>query len=427
MRARAGLLVAVAALVIAALLCTESGASPATSRRAHRGPGRPLAGQPVDTPYGFAGDDVEGRITNLTPYPWTFVANGVVNGGGKPWVSEFPATLQPGQSFVYRLAPYNSYATTHEYNGWFSYRANTLNHAEYLTLRVYGSHCTGLCLPRDGPALLPTVWNGTSAPNRLGNLGPATAAPEIGWVGSGNTQVWPDGEAPPFDFTFQTKGNYTLDAAKAPPQLADLINAMCAGAATTKCSFAPTGGVEWGIGQASLQTSVASCTAGVGAQPPPPDGAGRLDPPPADSPDWHAVSIEAQRTRSVSVGGSLALATEVNLFGIIDTEVSLKIGAEHEWAETRTFEKTTRIYIPRGWLAAIWIAPRVGTVSGTLVVSTPLASYTITNFKQTASGVSPDLQTPAFNIMTNSRAMTPAERQRLCPSVGALPPHSGRG
>jgi len=436
---RAGLLVAVAALVVAALLCTESGASPAASPRAHRGPGRPLAGQPVDVPYGFQGDDAAGRITNLTPYPWTFVADGSYAPGLGPadpkrklnhWASGFPAVLQPGQSFVYELHPWYHHDTDFQYDGWFTYRADTVKAPEYLSLNLVGARCTGICLPSDGPALVPQVFNGVGAPKggyQSVNLGAGTPGPEIGWVGTGNAQVWPDGEAPPFDFTFQTKGNYTLDAAKSPPQVADLINAMCAGAATTKCSFAPTSGIQWGDGPKSLQTSVVSCTVGVGAQPPHRDGAGTSVPPVADSPDWHEVSIEAQRTRRVSVGGSLTATAELNLLDIVDTEVSLKIGVEHEWSDTRTFEKTTRIYVPHGWLAAIWIAPVVGTVTGTLVVSTPLASYTITNFQQTASGVSPDLQTPAFNIMTNSRAMTPAERERLCPRVGALPPHSGRG
>jgi hypothetical protein len=42
------------------------------------------------------------------------------------------------------------------------------------------------------------------------------AQPEIGWTASGNANVWPYIDTP-FDFTFQTRGGYTLDASKAPP------------------------------------------------------------------------------------------------------------------------------------------------------------------------------------------------------------------
>jgi hypothetical protein len=131
--------------------------------------------------------------------------------------------------------------------------------------------------------------------------------------------------------------------------------------------------------------------------------------------------VEAKRTKSVSVGGSLTASAEAKLFGVIDTEVSAKIGIEHEWSETMTFEKVTRVYVPRNWVAQVWIAPVIGKVTGTLVVSTKNASYTITNFEQTASGVSKDLTTPAFNIMTNSRQMTPQEWQSVCKREAELP------
>lgn len=68
----------------------------------------------------------------------------------------------------------------------------------------------------------------------------------------------------------------------------------------------------------------------------------------------------------------------------------------------------------------------MGKVSGTLVVKTALASYTITNFEETATGVSKDLTTPAFNIITFSRQMTAGEYHQLCPNQAATTT-GGRG
>jgi hypothetical protein len=380
-----------------------------------------------DRVHGFDNDTATGRIVNLTPYTWTLAGKGANNTDRQWWdASSLPATVKPGQAFVYRLNPQGSYATTRQYNGWFSYRADSVGHAEYLTLDLEGSHCTGICLPRDGPALVPTAYNATRAPEHnnvfIYDFGPATANPEIGWTSSGKANVWPFTESA-FDFTFQTRGTYTLDASKAPPQLSALINAMCAGAAGTTCSFTTTGDIHWGIGDLDKQASAKSC----GAEPPSGSTTRRLRRPPAESPDWHAVSVEVKRTRSVSVGGSLTGSAELTLFGVIDSEVSAKVGIEHEWSDTKAFEKTTRIYVPQDWIAGVWVAPVVGKVSGTLVVKTALASYTITNFEQTASGVSKSLTTPAFDIMTSSHQMTAKQYEELCPQLGAPPPPIGRG
>ena len=377
--------------------------------------------------HGFNGDDAEGRIANLTPYTWTLAETGRNDSDVQTWDSaSLPKTVKPGESFVYRLHPYGKYATTRQYSGFFTYRADALNHAEYLTLNLEGTHCTGICFARDGPGLVPKAFNAT-APPRHNNVfeydfGPSTPNPEIGWTSSGRTNVFPNLDSD-FDFTFQTRGTYTLDAAKAPPQLSALINAMCAGGAGTKCSFAPIGTIHWGIGDLDKQTSVKSC----GAEPPAPAASRPLAKPPPESPDWHEVSVEAKRKRSVSIGGSLTGSAEVTLFGVIDSEVSAKVGIEHEWSDTKTFEKTTRVFVPQDWIAALWVAPVVGKISGTLVVSTSLASYTITNFEEVASGVSKDLLTPAFNIITYSRQMTAQEYHSLCEATQEPPPTGGLG
>jgi hypothetical protein len=381
-------------------------------------------GSPV---HGFNGDDAYGKIVNLTPYTWTLAETGRNGSNVQNWdLATIPATVKPGENFVYRLHPYANYGTTRKYDGFFTYRVDTLNHSEYLTVDLEGAHCTGLCFPRDGPALVPTVFNLTASPRHNNvfdyDFSPRTPNPEIGSTSSGSDYVFPPNEHSDFDFTFQTRGTYTLDAAKAPAQLSALINAMCAGGAGTKCSFTPIGAIHWGIGDLDKQTSVKSC----GAEPPAPSAPPRqLRNPPAESPDWHEVTVEAKRKRSVSIGGSLTGSAEVHLFGVIDSEVSAKVGIEHEWSDTKTFEKTTRIFVPQDWIAAVWVAPVVGKVSGTLIVSTSVATYTITNFEEVASGVSKDLLTPAFNIITSSRQMTVQEYHSLCGATTQAPPPTG--
>jgi hypothetical protein len=406
-----------------ALVATAIGAAPwaqasgSVPTKAHQ----PVATPPRAPAQGFNGANAEGRIANLTPYTWTLVQTGADNTNVTFWESgSIPSTVKPGESFVYRIRPQASYATTQKYNGFFTYKADAVNHTEYLTVNVEGAHCTGICLERDGPPLVVQMFNKTRAPTHnnvfIWDFGPDTPNAEIGSTSSGSTYVWPPNHYTDFDLTFQTRGNYTLDAAKSPPQLAALINAMCAGSSGTMCSFTAMGDIHWGIGDLDKQASVKSC----GAEPPT-SSSGEVRNPPKESPDWHEVTVEAKRKRSVSVGGSIEGGAEVHLFGVIDSEVSAKVGIEHEWSDTKTFEKTTRIYVPQNWLAAVWVAPVVGKVSGTLVVKTSLASYTITNFEETASGVSKDLTTPAFDIMTYSRQMTADEYMRLCPKVSTPP------
>jgi len=271
---------------------------------------------------------------------------------------------------------------------------------------------------------VPKAYNATAAPTHnnlyVYDFGPPTPNPEIGWTTSGSTNVWPPNQNSDFDFTFETKGNYTIDASKSPPQLPPLINALCAGAKGTTCSFTQVGDIRWSIGDPVSQATVKSC----GTEPPGKSTRRLVAHPPDDSPDWHEVTVEAKRTKSVSVGGSISVSAEAELFHVIDAEVTARIGVEHEWSETTTFEKSTRIYVPRDWIAGVWVAPVIGKVTGTLVVTTQFATYTITKLEQTANGVSKDLLTPAFNIMTNSRQMTTQEYQAVCKRATKRP---GRG
>jgi hypothetical protein len=180
--------------------------------------------------YNFDGKDAVGRIVNLTPYTWTFVGQGTFTDTSRGQWDPFPQTLQPGQQFVYRLHPWDDYATTQKYDGWFTYRADTVKsgtNGEYLSIRLNGSHCTGVCFDRDGPALSVSAYDGTRAPKITSrppsasvDFGPQTPNPEINWTLSGTTDVFPVLFQPSitadFDYTYQTTGNYTIDGSKDP-------------------------------------------------------------------------------------------------------------------------------------------------------------------------------------------------------------------
>ena len=81
------------------------------------------------------------------------------------------------------------------------------------------------------------------------------------------------------------------------------------------------------------------------------------------------------------------MGTELNLFDTISAKISVEIEAEHEWQEVMTFTRSSKVYLPSNDVGSIWVAPTVATVTGTLVVSSGPATYTITNFAETRSGV----------------------------------------
>lgn len=172
--------------------------------------------------YGFNGNELA-RLTNLTPYtdlhcdwhqrqPYCDIC--------RRWDSDLTATLKPGQDFVYRLGPHYSYHSTQEYDGWFTYRADTLPNAEYLR---YGNQCTGICLLGDGPR-----W--VSHHPEFPRCGPGAARRKSmrqrPWIGPEQPGDRLDHQRQRqrlarhryrFDFTFQTRGNYVLDASRALP------------------------------------------------------------------------------------------------------------------------------------------------------------------------------------------------------------------
>ena len=416
MRSRLGAAAAAAASCIAVgigvFVLTATAAAPVAAKP-----------RPYPLPHGnhaarvddFQGDDAVGIITNLTPYTWTLVAKGteVTDRGPKdPWLSDIPATLKPGERFIYRLQPFLHYSnsTTWNYNGFFTYRVGTLNHPEYLSIFAQGNRCTDICRESDGPPLIVDASNHTSPPRLRSNaypaldLGPNTPNPEITWIPSGIARVFPGVEAS-FDFTFETKGDYTVDASKDPPQLVSLLNSLCSGAKDTSCEFTASGPPTYGPGAAKRDDTLFNC--------------GKI---PGES-DWEAYGVEVKRTATVSVGGELTVSAEGKIAGVVDFEVSVFAGYEHEWSQTQSVKFSGSVEVPRGYIGGIWDAPEIGVVTGTLVVKTGLASYTITNFRSAKIGVTPDPHTPPFVILTQTRKMTDAEFQDHCsPPTRAIGP-----
>ncbi len=351
-------------------------------------------------PGGIAGDgDIYGTIINLTPYTLTLISAQAENdpqNRDAALKTPLPATLQPGAVFgQYIVAPFagsGGLSTDWQYDMKFVYRAQTPTGPEDLGIRFYGCECRYFLDPNSSTHLHIDVYNSKST------------NPEIGWTRSDDINS---------DVQFQVHGHFNIDAAKDPPALVDVINSLCAGEAETSCSFTATGPLTWGVGDPVKKADVANCTVPAGGRSRSP-GLSGSDPPPPQDPNWHRVTVKASRVGSLTIGGSLTAATEFKVFDIVGAEVSAKFGAEHEWSDRKEFEKTTIVYVPSNYIAAVWLVPVVGKVTGTLVASNALASYTITNFGQVQSGASRDLMTPAFNVITTSRPMTATEYQNRC-------------
>lgn len=332
--------------------------------------------------------DVWGRVSNLTPYTWTLVSAKHCDTCSNLGLVEPPPKVEPGQDYVYAAKlssgdPIKLLNTEWQFDTTIVYRAQTVSGPEDLKIRITGCHCTGLVFPNSEISV--QVYN--SNPHA-----------EIGWTQSDSVFS---------DVQFQVQGHFSIDAAKDPPQLADVINALCAGATGTSCAFTATGPLTWGVGDPVYTRPAVNCTIQ-------PATVTAVDPPPPPAPGWFEFSIKEKSKGSISVGGSLTASTEVNLFGVIDAEVSAKFGAEHEWSSSKSLQKTTRIYLPSNYIGSLRVVPVQGKVIGTLVVSNAVATYTITNFGEVQDGVSRDRLTPAFDVITTSHPMTPAELKDQC-------------
>lgn len=392
----------------------------------------------VDTSDGY----LNGALYNLTPYTWTKVAQAspqtcygkYADGtGGRAtsdcWdVGEPAATIAPGGAGGYTVLPNvidvpvlgNLFSTKFGYSAWVTYRVDVLGGApEYVTFTVSQCYCTGT-YGSSYPAL--AVWNTTAAPPASYDPGPNPNAPPATQTAS--PQITYSHNVPYLDDqSFQIAGNYTVDASTnlgAP--FVSVLNTIC-GSNPSACSFTQVGPLVWGVGTAVKSGTSVNCTVSQTAtRASPPAGAVGVGPqPPPLDPNWFQVEYEAAQSATLTVGGGLTVATEFNLFDTIGGKISVELEAEHEWQEVKTFTRGSKVYVPSNNIASIWVAPVVGKVTGTLVVSNGSATFTATNFSETRSGVTKDPLTPAFNVITLIRPMTAGEYKANCnPSSSSL-------
>jgi hypothetical protein len=365
---------------------------------------------------------VWGGVNNLTPYPLTVVASRTPPPGG--WIAGYEPPLkpplQPGRASVYVLSPYNNNSFlgyAYYYSGWYTYKADVVGAPpEYLTIAISQCYCTGTH-SNEAQYLNVQVFNTVAPPpsdydpvnQREGPIGvAATPNPQIGW-----SQADPVAS----DVTFLVKGKFTIDASTDQGQpFADLLNSVCSaqsGLPGTSCSFTQTTPITYGPGPLGNRAQANNClkSAAAGGGKPPPGGG---DEPPPDDPQYHVVEYAAAQSASLSVGGGATAA-----LGIMATEISVSIEAEHEWEEVKTYTREAKVYIPSNSWGFLWWAPTVGRVTGTFVAKIGAATYTATNLTQVRTGVTGTTDplnqpTPAFNVVTDTRPMTASEHTFWC-------------
>ncbi len=373
-------------------------------------------------------------IYNFTPYPWTLVAQNAPNVGGfncsgNCWVNAPGQTIAPGTEMVYRLMPNTKLSAGGAggqelgYDGYMTYKVDVVGGPpEYVTITVSQCECSGVYgssypVLRQWVTSVPPAASYDPGPNPNAAPAPLTASPQLTF------QV---GVPYAFDLTYSVTGDWTVDASTSlGAPFVDLLNAVCVTAGSPSCSFTQTGPLTWGIGTAVKKVSAENCTvippAKGGTSP---SGAVGGEPPPPLDPNWAELEYEEAQSATLSVGGGVAVGTEFNLLDTISGKITVKIEAEHEWQEVQSLTKTTRVYIPSNNIAAIWVAPVVGKVTGTLVLSTGSATFTVTNFSETRSGVSKDDLTPAFDVITRVRPLTASEYAADCQGQSPTGPGS---
>jgi hypothetical protein len=365
------------------------------------------------------------EVVNLTPYPWTLVSSGAPNIGAAQnnqcnittnvcWGQAPAATVPPGGVMTYTLNSYDyalqgipagvcdSYSAS--FDAWMTYRVEVLGGPpEYVTVQIGGTN-EHLCNSDSHVGF--GVSNTTAPPSSDPNstpLPPQTPNPQL--LNNPNT---PD----IFDQTIGIAGNWTVDA-QSPLGRAfdDALNAICSPPIPVlgNCSFTQTGPLTWGIGAPTVAGEEVNCT----------------KPDPKIPPSGLQVEYTATQEASLTVGGSVTASTEANLFGIVGSKISVKVEAEHEWTETNSFTRSAKVFTPPHNTGIIWTAPVIGTVKGTLVLRAGLlrggtsASFTVTNFSETRSGVTKDDLTPAYDSITQIRPATGDELKQFCPGASS--------
>jgi hypothetical protein len=369
-----------------------------------------LAGS-IDTSNGV----LSATFTNATPYTWTKVAEAspqscIAGGVSYPqcWLTRAAPTISPGGVTRFELWPNllnlpvigNLYSTQIGYNAWVTYRVDVLGGApEYVTVTITQCYCTfvyGTSLPEIN------VFNTTAPPPADYNPAAPPVTPPV--PGTDAPQLTYTHNLPGlYDQTFGIAGDWTVDA-RSPLGRAfdDVLNTLC-GPGGSNCSFTQSGPIGWGTGAPTVAGQGVNCAASD---------------PDADS-QWFEIAYTATQEASLAVGGGVTGSTKASLFGVIGSKISVSVEAEHEWTETNSFTRTAETDLDAKQTAIIWTAPTVGTVLGTLAIRTGTATFTVTNFTQTRSGVTKNNLTPAYNTLTQIRAATDAELAQFCPTAAA--------
>jgi hypothetical protein len=357
-------------------------------------------------------------VYNTTPYTWTLVDQKSFDAQGSyccDFQSVVPAaTVAPGGGSLFGIGS-NAYLVCiagsaglwwYGYDSYFTYRVDLLGGPpEYVTVGISQVESNGC---QYGAQHARADVYITSAPPGPG-WHPALLTPPA--PAPANPQLTYAHNVPfLFDQTIGVAGDWTIDA-QSPLGRAfdDALNTIC-GAASANCSFTQTGPLTWGIGAPTVAGEAVNCTA----------------PAPGREPNEFDVDYSAIQEASLSVGGGVTASTEANLFGVIGSKISVKVEAEHEWTETNSFTRTAEVLVPPQNTGMIWTAPVIGTVKGTLVLRTGSATFTVTNFSQTRSGVTKDDLTPAYDSITLIRPATSQELGQFCPTASSSRVNRGR-
>lgn len=350
-------------------------------------------------------------VYNVTPYTMTLVQSGARDSvGGVVSLQTIPAaTVAPGGASLFALyANYNircGPGYQYGYDGYFTYRVDPLGApSEYLTVAI-----TQLAVSFDGTgcglsgrypevdvyvtsAPPPAGWNPADHPGTPPAAGPST--PQTTYTHNTPTL---------FDQSFSIAGNWTVDA-QSPLGRAfdDMLNAFCSGT-SPNCSFTQTAPITWGSGTPKPSGQSINCAA-------PRAGADPVE---------FELDYAGSQEATLSVGAGVSASTEADILGLVGVKASVDVEAQKEWSKINTFTRKAYVELLPQQTGRIWTAPAVAVVKGDLVFRTGTASFTVTNFYQTRSGVTKDDMTPAYNSITQIRSATAAELAKFCRAPGA--------
>ncbi len=373
------------------------------------------AGSALLTSPAFAGNvDSNGflnaAVYNSTPYTMTLVTAQTIataDGGCATgcWYTQPAQTLAPGAGSLFQLGHNTSqsylFSNFYGYDGYFTYRVDVVGGApEYITVGISQAQSNGI-YGNNVPAV--DVWN-TVAPPPAGYDPASRQAPG---TQTANPQLTYAHETPThFDQTISLAGgNYSIDASTPQGQpFVELLNGACASGASASCAFTQSS-LTYGPGQLTLARQFQECVGGGG-------GSG-------NNAGYDTVTYAGSQSASLSVGGGLSSSVEGTIFGVVTLGASISVDAEKQWEDTVTVSRTAEAYMPANTIGFIWVAPTVGTITGTFVATIGGATFTAKNFSEVRSGVpgpSDPLHapTPAFNAVVKVRPMTASEKTQWC-------------